>query len=433
MTTASAAPASATSRLVGLAPSVGASLLSASAFGLSLLPSLLPRPALVQGILTGLLVAVALGLSGPLARLERRLVPASAVPDLRWSVLSLATGLAAAALLVGDVWLRHSRHAVGLTPPDELYWPLALTTAALACALLVALGRGLRRLLRLATTRRVVGAVVACALLPLVAGAAGGGSVLTALPYPGENEPTLSLPSRVGAVRVYVGIGEAATARERAAIAVRRMELRGAFDREAVVVTFPTGTGWVNMHAVNGFERGLNGDVATVAMQGGTAPSWVELLVNRSAQEQSAQALFEAVTRRLAAVPEQRRPTLHLYGESLGALLGQSVLAHDRAARQVCSVVWAGVPGGATTDQPRDLTAGPLRERVLGNPDDPVSFWGARTAVHRPQAWPDDTPWVPGLSYVTTTLDLVAALGTTPGHGHVYGGEQRWRLDRSCG
>ena len=313
-----------------------------------------------------------------------------------------------------------------------MYWPLALAAAALTCALLVAVGRGLRRLLRRATTRRVIGGVVACALLPLVAGATGGGSWLTALPYPGVNEPTLSLPSRFGAVRVYVGIDEATTPRERAALAVRRMERRGAFGREAVVVTFPTGTGWVNMRAINGFERDLDGDMATVAMQGGTAPSWVELLVNRSAQEQSAQALFDAVASRLAAVPEARRPTLHLYGESLGALLGQSVLARDHAAEQVCSAVWAGVPGGATTDAPHDMTAGPVRERVLGNPDDPVSFWSPSTAMQRPQAWPDDTPWVRGLSYATTTLDLVGALGTTPGHGHVYGREQPWRLNRSC-
>jgi hypothetical protein len=53
--------------------------------------------------------------------------------------------------------------------------------------------------------------------------------------------------------------------------------------------------------------------------------------------------------------------------------------------------------------------------------------------VHRPHTWPDRVPWAPGLSYVTTTLDLVGALGTTPGHGHVYGREQPWRLDRSCG
>ncbi|HWL98653.1 MAG TPA: alpha/beta-hydrolase N-terminal domain-containing protein, partial [Nocardioidaceae bacterium] len=75
MTTVSAAPASVASRLVARAPSVSASLLCTPAFGLSLLPSLLPRPALVQGVLSGLLIAIALGLSAPLARLERRLVP----------------------------------------------------------------------------------------------------------------------------------------------------------------------------------------------------------------------------------------------------------------------------------------------------------------------------------------------------------------------
>jgi uncharacterized membrane protein len=433
MTTLPATPTSVAARLLGIAPSICASVLCAPAFALSLLPSLLPRPAIMQGVLSGLLVAVALGVANLLERLERRLVPASSALALRWSMLSVATGLATAALLVGDVWLRQGRGAVGISPPDRLYWPLALAAAALTCALLAAAGRGLRWLLRRSTTRRAVGGVVACALLPLVAGATGGGSWLTSLPYPGVNEPTLSLPSRFGAVRVYVGIDEADSPRERAALAVRRIERRGAFDRAAVVVTFPTGTGWVNMRAVNGFERDLHGDLATVAVQGGTAPSWVELLVNRSAQERSAQALFDAVAQRLAALPQERRPTLHLYGESLGALLGRSVLTRGHAAEQVCSVVWAGVPGGAATQEPGDLTGRPVRERVLGNPDDPVSFWSPSTAVHRPHTWPDRVPWAPGLSYVTTTLDLVGALGTTPGHGHVYGREQPWRLDRSCG
>jgi uncharacterized membrane protein len=410
---------------VALAPSVCTSTLAALAFALSLLPSLLPRPALAQAVLSGLLVAVAVGLAQPLGRVERRLLPSSVQPLLRWVGLCAALGLGLAALPVADAWLQEGRRAVGAPPAEGHYWPTVLAGAAALVALLLALGRGARRLLRRLSTPRVLRVLAVCAVLPLVVGAADGGAMLTGLPFPGEDEPTLSLPSRAGAVRVYVGIEEGRTPAERAALAVRRMERRGAFEREAVLVAFPTGTGWVNLRAVNSFERAFGGDLATVAMQGGTAPSWVELLVNRRAQEASAQALFDAVSERLAAMPPGRRPDLHLYGESLGALLGQSVLDDDRGAVPVCSVVWAGVPGGAEL--------GIDGERVLRNPDDPVAFWGVATAVERPEGWPADTPWIPGLSYVTTSLDLVAALGTTPGHGHVYGDEQPWRQSRTCG
>lgn len=412
-------------RAIGHAPPMCTSMLGTVAFVLSLLPSLLPRSALAQAFLSGLLVAAGIGLAQPLGRLERRVLPLSARPLLRWSAMCAASCLAVAVIPVADVWLQQGRRAAGVAPACGGYWPAVVTGAAVVVALLLALGRGVKRLLRRVSVPRALGTVAMCAVLPFVIGAAGGGSLLAALPFPGENEATLSLPSRVGAVRVYVGIDEARTPAERAALAVRRLELRGGFDRTAVIVAFPTGSGWVNLHAINGFERAFGGDVATVAMQGGTAPSWVELLVNRPAEEASAQALFHAVSKHLAAMPPGNRPELHLYGESLGALLGQDVLREERGAIRVCSVLWAGVPGGTELGWPT--------ERILRNPDDPVPFWRLATAVDRPPGWPEDTPWIPGLSYVTTSLDLLAALGTAPGHGHVYGNEQPWRLVSSCG
>jgi uncharacterized membrane protein len=233
----------------------------------------------------------------------------------------------------------------------------------------------------------------------------------------------LSAISATGAVRVYVGVDEAGTPRRRAAIAVRRMQRRGAFDRSAVVLALPTGTGWVNPRAVRGFERTLGGDVATVAVQAGTAPSWLELPLNRPAHEASAQALLDAVSTRIDALPQHRRPGLHLYGESLGALVGQRVLTEQPAPR-VCSVLWAGVPGGSTVGMPG--------ERILHNADDPVVFWSPDTAVRRPEGWPRDRAWVPGLSYLTTSVDLLGSLGARAGHGHVYGAGQSWHLPRRC-
>jgi len=424
VTAVSAPVTSPASGAVG-APTMCTTCLGTLAFALSLLPSVLPRPAWAQAVLSGLLVTLGIGLARPLARLERRLLAARVRPPVRWAALSAALVLVAALVLIAGGPLQEARRSVGVAAAGPSYWPTALAGSVLVAGLLLAVGRVAGRWWRRLTWPRATRALAVCALVPLTVGAAGGGPVLRALPLSGENEATLSRPSRAGAVRVYVGIEEGGTPRVRAALAVRRMERRGAFDRRAVLVAFPTGSGWVNIRAVNAFERGYDGDLATVAVQGGTGPSWLELLVNRPAQEASAQALFEAVSERLASIPPWRRPDLHLYGESLGALLGQSVLDDPRTAAGVCSMVWAGVPGGVALGLPG--------ERILRNPDDPVPLWGLGTVAERPEGWPADRPWVPGVSYLATTLDLVSALGVAPGHGHVYGEDEPWRLSRSCG
>lgn len=410
-------------RVLALAPAVATTVLSTAGFVLSLLPTLLPRPEPMQAVLTGMLVSVGTGLAQPVERLARQLLPGLAETQLRWSVLTLASGIGLGALFIADGWMSEARRAVGLSPVDDLYWPLALTGAVLLAAMFIVLGRGVRRLVRRVNSPPARAGAAVCVLLPVLAGSLGAGSLVSVLPFPGDDVRTLSGPaSSAGGVRVYVDVDERETPEARADLAVRRMRRSGGFDREAVVVAFPTGTGWVNPEAVDGFERALHGDVATVAMQGGEAPSWVEMFLNRPAQEASARALFDAVSEHIATLPEGRRPDLHLYGESLGALLGQAVMAEHGASEKVCGVLWAGVPGGVELDRPD--------ERVLSNADDPVVFWTPGTAIRRPDHWPESTPWLPGLSYVTTSLDLVVSLGSEPGHGHVYGEEQSWQLPR---
>ena len=83
------------------------------------------------------------------------------------------------------------------------------------------------------------------------------------------------------------------------------------------------------------------------------------------------------MTARVAALPADARPQVHVVGESLGATAGQAIFARPGAARsrQVCSVLWTGTPGGhrvglpcevpvANLDDP-DTLAFPLRRGLV--------------------------------------------------------------------
>src|SRR5690606_16749791 len=77
----------------------------------------------------------------------------------------------------------------------------------------------------------------------------------------------LSVGRATEPVRVYVGRAEADTPEERVATAVEELERTRAFDRDALLVVVPTGTGWVNEQLVQPLEYFHDGSIATVALQ----------------------------------------------------------------------------------------------------------------------------------------------------------------------
>ena len=228
-------------------------------------------------------------------------------------------------------------------------------------------------------------------------------------------ENVLSRPSPFGAVREYVGIHEAARPVDRSELAVERLEASGGFERGNLVVAFPTGSGWVDPVGVRAVERRFDGDVATVAVQSTYLPSWAALMVARGDNEAGARALVNAVADRLADIPAGERPRLYLLGQSLGVLAATAIPTDSAAARMVCGATWAGPPGGETPDLPGSV--------VLVNDDDPVVSWDRSLLWHRTPSYPAPV-WLPGLSYLATSVDAIGALGTPTGHGHVYGPEQ---------
>jgi uncharacterized membrane protein len=232
-------------------------------------------------------------------------------------------------------------------------------------------------------------------------------------------------PSPAGAVRGYAGLrdGEDVTARARRA--ADELARAGGLGKSRVVLVVPTGSGWVDENAVRGLEHRFHGDVATVGLQYAHVPSWVAYLFDRDGAEQAARALFRSVERRVARLPADRRPDLHVYGESLGATAGQAIFTGTpsaaQARRDVCSVLWVGPPGGDTVGLPR--------EAVVANADDPVVHAGPELLWSPPDG---DRPWMPGISFLQPGVDFIGSLAMPDGSGHRYGPDQVRQL-QTCG
>jgi uncharacterized membrane protein len=269
-------------------------------------------------------------------------------------------------------------------------------------------------------------------------------------------------------VRAYVGLESADGYEAQAALAVEELERLGGFDREVLCIVSTTGTGWVNPDAASALEVLHGGDTAIVAMQYSYLPSWISFLVDVDKASQSADALTTAVHERWAQLPEDDRPRLLLYGESLGSLGAERALAGPDAAasidalrsttdgvllvgptatnpiwqqvtdaRDEGSPVWEPVHGGgrevrlAVQGTP-ELGDAPdwssPRVLWLHHPNDPVGQWTWST-LWSPPAWTerprgpgvsDAARWVPVVGFVQGVADLAAGFSTPPGQGHDY-------------
>jgi uncharacterized membrane protein len=296
------------------------------------------------------------------------------------------------------------RDRIGMPLAGPHYWAVTLLVAALLGLLGVAL-RALWRERRRAWKPAVA---VAAAIAML-----GPQSPVHASDFGARSDRPLEQSSAVRAVRVYADDTTGATLAERARVAADRLVAAGGLEKSRVVIAIPTGSGWVDPAAVEGFERRFRGDVATVAVQYAATPSWFAYLFNRDVAEASAAALFDAVADRIETLPEQDRPDLHVYGESLGAVAGQAIFDKAGESERVCSVLWVGSPGG--------ITAGLPREATLANDDDPVVHATPDLMV-RPTV--EGRPWLPAVSYLHAGLDLVGSLTVPAGSGHRYGPSQ---------
>lgn len=262
-------------------------------------------------------------------------------------------------------------------------------------------------------------------------------------------------------IRVYVGRRGADTPEERAEIALAELIRVGGFERSALVVAAPVGTGWMDPGAQDTLDFILGGDVATVAAQYSYLTSVLALLAHPSYGVEQSRALFDAVYRYWSALPKETRPKLYVHGLSQGAFNSQATMPLlDMLADPIDGAMWAGSPFFSPywryvqEHRRKDLPAwrpqfgngslarsldqfggldgdfapwGPVRMVFLNYGSDPIVWFDPATAW-TPPAWmtppraPDVAPefgWFPLVTLFQLGLDSAISLDV-PGFGHAY-------------
>lgn len=269
-------------------------------------------------------------------------------------------------------------------------------------------------------------------------------------------------------VRIYAGLESADDAEARAALAVADLQRAGGFDREVLVVTTVTGTGWVDPDAATAIEQLYGGDTAMVAIQYSFLPSWISFLVDAKVAQEAGSELFNAVSAAWLALPEAERPKLLVFGQSLGSMGAEAAFAGYDARTSVANIVnrtdgalftgptnsnsmWRQIvearDDGSTAWLPvyrggESVRFANRNEEMLGigdswqgtrvlyiqHPSDPVTFWNFETMWSEPD-WitdpkgydiPNRASWFPFVTWAQGVADLAAGFGAQPGFGHDY-------------
>ncbi|WP_296742606.1 alpha/beta-hydrolase family protein [Mesorhizobium sp.] len=491
-------------------------------FAASLTPTLVPRTYMTQGVLAGCCFAVGYG-AGVAARWLWRYLE---IPELRAGARSVANALLAVICLGVAItflwrsagWQNSIRAVMGMPPVDSAH-PLKVSAIALATfVVLLVAARIFAALVRFAVgwlrgfVPRRIANVAGFAIAAFLVWSIGSNTLVPAVfraldssyskldqlieperPQPTADGKTGSPASlvkweelgragrefiaegpgaaEIGAftgrparepIRVYVGLGAASDARARAKLALAELERVGGFDRSALVVITPTGTGWVDPASMDALEYLQQGDVASVAVQYSYLSSPLSLLAQPEYGAETARALFQEIYGRWTTLPKDKRPKLYLHGLSLGAMNSErSAGLFEILGDPIDGALWSGPPFESrvwrsvtdardpTTPEwlpvfrdsrlvrfmnqsgpavPPDKPWGPLRVVYLQYASDPIVFFSYRDAYRQPD-WmkaprgPDVSPelgWYPVVTMLQLGLDMAVATTTPIGHGHVY-------------
>jgi uncharacterized membrane protein len=489
---------------------------------LSMTPSLLPRGPLFQGLVSGAAGALGYGFGVFGVWLVRYLRSKTTSPSApRWAWIALVVvGLIGQTLAIVwfHVWQDDVRDFMGVPRLD--FWDHPLT-GVLSIVFLFAfveigqlVGKLVRYLIRLldrvAPPR--VSAVVVVALLLVLSIALLNGIVVRAVMSTLNNtfesvnneedpdNPAPTTPLRSGGpqsfvsweslghqgrvfvgggpsvedlekfngakavepIRAYAGLNSADSIKAAAELAAQELLRTGGLNRKVVAVANTTGTGWINEAEASALEYMYNGDTAIVSMQYSFLPSWLSFLVDKENARQSSQALFEAVDALVRAMPENARPKLVVFGESLGSFGGEApfLSLNNLIARTdgalfsgptFNNTIWTDLtanrdPGSpewlpiydkgayarfaATADdlnRPADPWDDP-RVVYLQHASDPIAWWSPDLLFRKPD-WlreprgTDVSPrmeWIPVVTFLQVSADMAVAVDVPDGHGHVY-------------
>lgn len=277
-------------------------------------------------------------------------------------------------------------------------------------------------------------------------------------------DETLEETGALDPIRAYVGVdSEPLYSTGRSELALDEMNRLGAFDRKYLLLVSPTGTGWVDHTVIETAELLARGDIATVAIQYGKAPSFLETQGVALGRSQFRQLLW-GVRQRLMGVPERDQPKVLVFGESLGAWASSDVVMHQGIAGfdhyGIENALWFGMPGlarwsrtgmreGRNPLTPRGTVAAfdrfeqyqelsdeqrrSLRAVVVDHDNDPIAQMSLRLAVKRPP-WldgdrrrnvPEGMRWQPVITFIQVVADAMNAMVTVPGEFKSFGHDYR--------
>ena len=294
-----------------------------------------------------------------------------------------------------------------------------------------------------------------------------GRRFLTDVVTPDLIESTLGEKAEAYPIRAFVGVNsEPLYPSGRSEMMLDELERLGAFDRKYLLLVSPTGTGWVDQTMIESAEILTRGDIATACIQYGRGPSFLEVQKVHLGRTQF-RGLLWGVKMRLDGMPEDKRPKVLVFGESLGSWSSSDVVMHqgiegfdhygiDRALwfglvglakwsktgmRQGSSAL---VPPGTVEafdnfDEYENLPAEErkkLRAVIVDHDNDPIAQMSFRWAVKRPP-WldgsargrnvPEGMQWIPLITFVQIMVDAMNAMRTVPGQfksfGHDYRGD----------
>lgn len=273
-------------------------------------------------------------------------------------------------------------------------------------------------------------------------------------------------------IRVYAGLDSAdvpgspdadASLQATADLVVAELDRTNAWDREILVVTTTTGTGWVDPGMSEALEYMHGGNSAIAAMQYSYLPSWISFVSDRTTPPAAGKALYEAVFEAWSAKPADDRPFLVAYGISLGSFGAQGAFSglQDISAR-TDGALFVGTPNFTPnwrffTDNrdPGSLEYSPVFEEgrqvrfgtevgsaaniwdlpgtwetphvvYIQHASDAVMWWSMdllwREADWISEPGPDrmEMTWVPIVTFWQVTFDMFVAADVPSGHGHDY-------------
>jgi uncharacterized membrane protein len=374
-------------------------------FAMSLSPSLLPRPFIVQGVLSGASFAVGYGV-GVAGVALWRFLKLPVVEGRARHALTLAGGVLCALVAVvflwqASTWQNSIRAMMGMEEDWGLRPAIIGPVAILVFAVLLVLARLFQRLFRSLSRwlaphvpRRVsymVSIVVSVAVFwSLIDGVLVSAMLRTVdhsfqqldalieddLPRPTRPEQTGSAESLVAwsglgrqgrrfvsggpdaealrtffdaelpaPVRVYVGLNSADSPEARARLALEELVRAGGFERSVLLLATPTGTGWIDPAGQDPLEYLFRGDIATVAVQYSYLNSPLALLTQAAYGAETARAVFKEIYGYWRGLPADARPRLFLSGLSLGSLNSDlSFDLFDIIDDPFDGVLWVGPP-----------------------------------------------------------------------------------------